>query len=116
MASSVEALRALGQMIRARRTAAALTQSALGRKAGIVGKYVSEIERGTRDVPFSTLRAVAHGLGTRLEIRFESDAPTRESAALPTAVESLARAIAALPAPQRKVVLAITRSVLELCS
>jgi transcriptional regulator with XRE-family HTH domain len=113
MASSSQALRALGQLIRARRVAAGLTQSALGRKAGIVGKYVSEIERGNRDVPFSTLRAIVEdGLGLVLDIRFEAKAGTR-AAPLPTLPAEL-REVAELPAESRKAVLSVVRALLGL--
>jgi transcriptional regulator with XRE-family HTH domain len=108
MASSSQALRALGQLIRARRIAAGLTQSALGRKAGIVGKYVSEIERGNRDVPFSTLRAIVEdGLGLVLDIRFETTAP------LPPISAEL-REVAELPPESRKAVLSVIRALLGL--
>ena len=115
MASSThaQALRALGQLIRARRVAAGLTQSELGRKAGIVGKYVSEIERGNRDIPFSTLRRIVEdGLGLALDIRFEARSGGR-SAPLPPIPHEL-REIAELPAESRKAVLAVIRGVLGL--
>ena len=67
MATKDPLLRAVGEQIRSARLAANLTQTQLGERAGLVGKYVSEIERGTRDVPLSTLQAlVERGLGFRL--------------------------------------------------
>jgi transcriptional regulator with XRE-family HTH domain len=111
MASSTQALRALGQLIRARRLAAGLTQSALGRKAGIVGKYVSEIERGNRDIPFSTLRAIVEdGLGFTLDVRFEAKNGHRV-APLPVLAPEL-REIMEMPADARKAVLAVVRALL----
>src|SRR5580704_15434933 len=72
---SDDGFRKLGALIRTCRSAARLTQAELGRRAGIVGKYVSEIERGTRDIPFSTLRAIAEdGLGLVLDVRFRATA------------------------------------------
>ncbi len=114
MASSPQhALRALGQLIRARRVSAGLTQSELGRKAGIVGKYVSEIERGNRDVPFSTLRRIVEdGLGLSLDIRFEAKGAHRAAPMPPLSSEL--REIAELPAESRKAVLAVVRAVLAL--
>ncbi len=115
MATSTQthALRALGQLIRARRVTAGLTQSQLGRKAGIVGKYVSEIERGNRDVPFSTLRRIVEdGLGLSLDIRFEAKGSHRAAPPLPIPPEL--REIAELPADSRKAVLAVIRSVMGL--
>ena len=112
MSSSREALRSLGAAIRAARLEAGLTQGALGRRAGIVGKYVSEIERGTRDIPFSTLRAIVQdGLGLRLEVGFRKSG---HDAPLTNGVDEVARSIAELPADQRKHVLAIVRAIVEL--
>ncbi len=114
MASSTQlALRALGQLIRARRMSAGLTQSELGKKAGIVGKYVSEIERGNRDIPFSTLRRIVEdGLGLSLDVRFEAKGSHKLAALPPMAAEL--REVAELPAESRKAVLAVVRSLLAL--
>ncbi len=103
-------------MIRKCRTAGALTQATLGRRAGIVGKYVSEIERGTRDVPLSTLRAVVEdGLGLRLLIEFQKGpVPLASTRTLPPTVEEVASAIADLPTEQRASVLTILRTVIKL--
>ena len=118
MATSKQALRDLGTAIRVQRIAAGLSQADLGRRAGIVGKYVSEIERGTRDVPFSTLHAIVEdGLELGLEIRMAT-APNRSRAAppLPHGLEKLARAIAALPEEHHARMLAIIRLALELAT
>lgn len=99
--------------------AAGLTQDQLGKRAGIVGKYVSEIERGTRDIPFSTLHGIVEdGLAFRLDVRFGTPAEAggrgaKLAAPLPRSVEVLARAIAALPAERRAAVLAIMRMLLR---
>jgi transcriptional regulator with XRE-family HTH domain len=117
MGSSEQALRSLGQMIRELRTATDLTQNALGSRAGIVGKYVSEIERGTRDVPFSTLHAIVEdGLDLRLDVQFRPRGPGRSllASALPRHVNEVARAIAELPADQLSLVVTIARSVVKL--
>jgi len=116
MPSSDDALRALGALIRECRTAAQLTQAELGHRAGIVGKYVSEIERGTRDVPFSTLLAIAeNGLGLALDIRFGPRSAERDrTEQLPKPVEDVARAIAELPIAQRARVLSILKILLKL--
>jgi transcriptional regulator with XRE-family HTH domain len=118
MRSSDTVLRAVGQQIRARRVEADLTQEALGNKAGIVGKYVSEIERGTRDMPISTLFAlVEHGLGLKLDIAFNTRNGSRPDVRLPpipAAVEEVARLVAALPAEHRARVLEIVRTIVEL--
>ncbi|MFN0249145.1 MAG: helix-turn-helix domain-containing protein [Kofleriaceae bacterium] len=111
--TQAQALRALGQLIRVRRVSAGLTQAALGRKAGIVGKYVSEIERGNRDIPFSTLRRVVEdGLGLSLDVRFEAKGAHRASPLPPIPPEL--REVAELPAESRKAVLAVIRGLLAL--
>jgi transcriptional regulator with XRE-family HTH domain len=120
MASAKDGLRALGHLIRHRRAAAGLTQDQLGKRAGIVGKYVSEIERGTRDIPFSTLHAIVEdGLALRLDVRFGTAAEgggrgAKLAAPLPRSVELLARAIMELPAERRAAVLAIVRTIVRL--
>lgn len=120
MASAKDGLRALGHLIRHRRAVAGLTQEQLGRRAGIVGKYVSEIERGTRDIPFSTLHAIVEdGLGLRLDIRFGTAAVgggrgAKLAAPLPRSVEMVARQIASMPAERRTAVLAIVRTLLRI--
>jgi len=58
----------LGARLREIRERAKLSQDAVGEKAGFSGKYIGEIEKGVRDVPLSTLRAVVEsGLGVRLD-------------------------------------------------
>lgn len=105
---------AVGEMIRSTRIACGITQRVLGERAGIVSKYVSEIERGTRDVPLSTLLAIVeHGLERRLAIRFErqdDDTGVRLSAG----VEQVAIAISELPETKRGRVLELVRAILEL--
>lgn len=112
--------KAIGQQVRSHRVAAELTQDALGKRAGIVGKYVSEIERGTRDIPISTLQAVVEGgLGMKLEIEFRpknGSKPHIRLPALPPTVEEVARAIAALPEKERARVVTIVRGIVGLVS
>lgn len=94
-----------------------MTQTDLGRKAGIVGKYVSEIERGTRDIPFSTLHAIVEdGLGLHLDVLFAATtrSANKVSAPLPRPVEQVARMIAELTPDVRATVLAMVRMVLRL--
>ncbi|HEU0029902.1 MAG TPA: helix-turn-helix domain-containing protein [Kofleriaceae bacterium] len=106
-------MRSLGEQIRASRIAAGLTQRALGERAGIVGKYVSEIERGTRDVPLSTLAAIVErGLRLRLEITFQGEKSAPRS--VPSYVEELATAIVALADEKRAKVVGLVRAILEL--
>jgi transcriptional regulator with XRE-family HTH domain len=114
MATRDETLAVIGAEIRAARTAADITQDELGTRAGIGGKYVSEIERGTRDLPLSTLRdVVERGLGLKLDIAFRAKAD-RRAAVMPGFVEDLARRIAALPHERRAKVVAVIETLLEL--
>jgi transcriptional regulator with XRE-family HTH domain len=107
-----DGLRKLGALIRTCRSAARLTQAELGHRAGIVGKYVSEIERGTRDIPFSTLRSIAEdGLGLVLDVRF---APAPGQADASNGVAELAHAIGALAPEPRAKVMAIIKILLRL--
>lgn len=112
--NSGKLLRAIGEQIRERRVEAGLTQRELGERSGIVGKYVSEIERGTRDLPLSTLLSIVErGLVLELEVLFRR----RQSgvdAALPARVEEVARTVAELPAEQQAKVVALIRGILEL--
>jgi transcriptional regulator with XRE-family HTH domain len=112
---SDDGLRRLGALIRMHRSTAHLTQAELGRRAGIVGKYVSEIERGTRDVPFSTLRSIAEeGLGLVLDVRFHNGAGDPPSDQLPRNVAEVAKAVAELAPEQRARVMAIIKILLRL--
>lgn len=112
--TSSEFLTAVGKSIRAAREAAGLTQARLGSRSGIEGKYVSEIERGTRNVPLSTLHAIVRkGLGVDLEVRL-GDAGRPGPGPLPAAIESVARAIQALPPKQQRTVLGIIEMMLAL--
>ncbi len=92
-----------------------MTQAKLGSRSGIEGKYVSEIERGTRNLPLATLHAIVKkGLGQQLIIQLEADPARPGPPPLPSAVEAMARAITALPARQQKAVLAVIELVLAI--
>jgi transcriptional regulator with XRE-family HTH domain len=105
-------LRGIGELVRSLRVARGLTQRAVGERAGIVDKYVSEIERGTRDVPLSTLLAVVErGLSSRLVIHVEDDRDG--GAVLRPRTERLARAIDRLPEAKRAQVAELVEKILE---
>ncbi len=83
------------------------------------GKYISEIERGLRDLPITTLRdLVERGLGSSLADLFAEERakrksqPIEEQPPLPRAVEDVARSIAGLPVEKRGHVLATIRRLL----
>jgi transcriptional regulator with XRE-family HTH domain len=58
-----ETLRRLGQNVRARRLERGLTQEKLAHELAISVAYVSLIERGGRNPPFTTVIAIARALG-----------------------------------------------------
>lgn len=107
-------LRSLGESIRALRGDVGLTQHQLGSRAGIGGKYVSEIERGTRDLPVSTLYSIVErGLQLQLDIAFRGKGkPT--AAPLPRNVEEVALLIASLPMSTRDRLVEVIRTMVEL--
>jgi len=118
-------LEPLGARLRALREARGLTQEQVGERAGFSGKYVSEVERGLRNLPLSLLRAITQGLGASLEQVFaglevasteavHEAPPSYEAAPLPRNVAELSRALAALPPARRRRVVAVMRSMVAL--
>lgn len=55
-------LLALGAHVRKLRTDSSLTQELLARRAGLHWTYVSQVERGTRNMSYKSLRKLAKGL------------------------------------------------------
>lgn len=55
--------RALGDAVRALRTARGISQEALGEYAGMSGNYVGDTERGERNISVRALWQLADGLG-----------------------------------------------------
>lgn len=112
--TSFDILRALGEEIRSIRENRKLTQRQVAQRTGIGAKYVSEIERATRDIPFSTLYAlVERGLQLRLDVAIREKTTTR-TVVLPSNVEQLAALIADLPIATRTRVVEIMSALLEL--
>ena len=116
-------LPALGQRLRALREAQGLTQEQLGERAGFSGKYISEVERGLRDLPLSSLRAIAHqALGASFEQVFRglesqpllAREPTVEELRLPNNVTRLAQALGRLPPARRRKLVAAMRAIVSL--
>ena len=104
----------LGGRLRELREAAELTQDQVGERAGFGGKYVGEIEKGVRDVPLRTLRAIAeHGLGVRIESVF-AGAVRRvpaNSAEHTRDVELTAAMVALMPYRLRRPLLALVKAI-----
>ncbi len=55
-----------GEAIRARRLALNLSQLDLAKRAGVHRTYISDIERGTRNITLIVLMRLAHGLEMQL--------------------------------------------------
>lgn len=66
MSGSDRELRALGKNVRERRTALGLSQQQLARKAGLDRSYLSEVERGLRNVSLLRIAHLANALGTSI--------------------------------------------------
>jgi transcriptional regulator with XRE-family HTH domain len=108
-------LERVGARLRELRLSAKLTQETVGERAGFSGKYIGEIEKGVRDVPLSTLRAVVeHGLGLHIEAALGGRAARYEShttAIHPRDVEMTAALLAELPLAVRRPLSALAREV-----
>jgi transcriptional regulator with XRE-family HTH domain len=59
-------LASFGEVVRARRSAAGLSQEALADAAGIDRSHMGKIERGERNVTFLNLQRIAEALDCRL--------------------------------------------------
>ncbi len=108
----------VGLRLRWLRERKGLTQEQVAARAGFTGKYLSECERGKRDLPLTTLRAIVEeGLGEDLASAFGL-AREQEGSPLPPAEPrrflALAQELAGLPAAQRRVVTGILRAALVL--
>ena len=57
-------LAAFGQNVRKRRDQKALTQEALAEKAELDRTYISDVERGARNVSMMSMLRIARALGT----------------------------------------------------
>jgi transcriptional regulator with XRE-family HTH domain len=128
-ASRNEVLVRFGRRLRQMREDRGRTQEEVGERAGFTGKYVSEIERGLRDPPLTTLIRIAEdGLGGRLEQLLSSSNPVRPGAPEPDdakdghsehvasagTLKSLFVEAAALPTPVRGTVERIVRDLVTL--
>jgi transcriptional regulator with XRE-family HTH domain len=119
----------VGARLRLLREQRGLTQEQVGERAGYTAKYISEIERGRRDPPLTTLALIAEkGLGCDLadvvaEAARRRGSSTRKTATetyvatrpLPPAVYELAEQIAGVSAYHARVqLLAMIRSAIAL--
>jgi transcriptional regulator with XRE-family HTH domain len=111
-----EILGKLGGRLRRIREDRGLTQEQVAARAGYTSKYVSECERGLRDLPLTTLRAIVEdGLGAGLgDALPDGDGARVPQRAFPRAVVALCREVSALAAPERRAVMAIARAAASL--
>ncbi|MEG3941481.1 MULTISPECIES: helix-turn-helix domain-containing protein [unclassified Microcoleus] len=72
-------LRALGDLVRQRRTVLGISQEELGMRANLDRTYISGVERGVRNPSITAIVSLASGLGTtvsnlleKLEIEAEN--------------------------------------------
>lgn len=116
-----EVLKRVGRRLRELREAHGRTQEEIAERAGYTGKYVSEIERGLRDPPLTTLERIAvSGLGCSLDdlIRGTTEAPSGAKAPrrepLPRALRQVVDDLAALPDIGRRRALPLVRGIIAL--
>ena len=117
-------LRQLGKRLRHLREERGLTQAQVAEGAGFSAKFISEIERGLRDLRVTRLRRIVEdALGSTLQSTFvgvtADDALASELESTPARVElpgwaqALAGELAELPAPRRREVLGAVRAMLR---
>jgi transcriptional regulator with XRE-family HTH domain len=71
----MESCKTVGRRLRELRKLTGLSQEKMAERAGVNGKYYSEIERGKRNVTIRVLEKIATNLGVSLEdlFRFPTD-------------------------------------------
>jgi len=108
-------LQRIGLRLRDLRVERAMTQDQVAGRAGFTAKYLSEIERGTRDLPLSTLRAlVEQGLGVSFDAFFTPGTMKRPRVAptsLPRDVETISALISELPTQLRRRLASLVQAV-----
>jgi transcriptional regulator with XRE-family HTH domain len=110
-------LQQLGERLRRLREDRGLTQEQVATRAGFTAKYLSECERGLRDLPFTSLRAIVEdGLSASLPRAVPDGADARREPpnGFPRALGALCREVAGLPPRERRAVTAIARAATSL--
>lgn len=110
----------LGRRLRALRESRGLTLAALADRAGFGAAYLSEVERGRKNLPFLSLVVLARALETSPQQVVRGIASGERAAGktlsrerLPQHVGRFARELAGVPAGQRAAALAACRAVLR---
>lgn len=105
-------LKRLGRRLRALREAQGLTQEQVAEKAGCAGKYISEVERGRRNVSVMVLRNIVEGaLGLQLADALSETSNKRQ--AIPAGAEMAIREIMTWSPMKRRRVLALVKGILH---
>jgi predicted ATPase/DNA-binding XRE family transcriptional regulator len=96
----------VGELVRRRRIAAALSQEALAERAGLSVRAVSDLERGVHQAPrLESLRLLAEALGLDAAGRAELLAAAQPQAAVPDVKEhARPQASTALPVPPTRLI------------
>jgi transcriptional regulator with XRE-family HTH domain len=74
-----EAREGLGRMVREKRKEQGLSQAELAQRAGLNRPYVSDVERGTRNVSLDSICKLANALGMTLAELFSGWAETTKA-------------------------------------
>jgi transcriptional regulator with XRE-family HTH domain len=72
----------LGTRLRALRQALGFTQRGLGRRAGLSGKFIGEVERGEKSITIDSLYMISRALGTPLGELASMDGHRRGTASM----------------------------------
>ena len=110
-------LQQLGERLRRLREDRGLTQEEVATRAGFTAKYLSECERGLRDLPITSLRAIVEdGLSASLPraVPDGAEAHREPPSGFPRALVTLCRDVAGLPAAERRAVMSIARAATSL--
>ena len=116
-----EVVRRVGQRLRDLREAKGQTQEQIAERAGYTGKYVSEIERGLRDPPLTTLERLAvRGFGCQLH-ELVATAPAKPNpvedyrrGGVPRDLRAIVNDLAGLPPHVQRRVIALVRGLIAL--
>ncbi|HSN92696.1 MAG TPA: helix-turn-helix transcriptional regulator [Anaeromyxobacteraceae bacterium] len=110
-------LQHLGARLRRLREDRGLTQEQVAARAGFTAKYLSECERGLRDLPLTSLRAIVEdGLSSSLArtVPRETGTGREPRSGFPRALVALCRQVAELAPGDRRAVMAVARAAVGL--
>ncbi len=100
----------LGQRLRAFRKARGLSQEALGKRSGLSGKFIGEVERGDKSISLDSLYRIAAVLRMPLTMLTDVGAGKRAQVPSPEA-EELFALVASRPRAQARKAYAVVRRI-----